>query len=577
MDAINDPANERVVVMKSSQVGWTEIINNSAGYFIHQDPSPILVIQPTLEMGEAWSKDRLAPMLRDTPALHGKVKSAKSRDSGNTLLHKVFPGGHLTVAGANSPASLASRPIRVVFFDEVDRYPSSAGSEGDPIELGIKRAVTYWNRRVLIGSTATIAGRSRIETEYERSDKRKYFVPCPHCGERQTLEWGRVQWPAGEPEKAAYGCEHCGVLWSDVERWAAVRQGEWRATAEFRGIAGFHIWAAYSPWVKLADLVRDFLAAKDHPEQLKVWVNTTLGETWRDKGEAPDWHRLYDRREDYDGAPMGALLLTAFADVQRDRIELYVWGWGRNSESWMVDFRVFEGDPARSEPWEALTRALSETWRHESGADLRITRMGIDSGYATQEVYNWARKQRPGFVTVTKGQSSMTAPALGAARPVDVTSGGATIKRGIRLWPVGVSVLKSELYGRFRLEAPVDGQPYPAGYVHLPQWATDEICKQLVAEQLVTYPSGRREWDQLRARNEALDCAVGARAIAISLGIDRWGDARWTKLAIDLGITEPEPEEPPAPSIEAPTVRPSPAVAARTMSQRRVIRNSLSR
>ena len=186
--------------MKSAQVGWTEILNNCIGFHVHQDPAPMLLVQPTLEMAEAWSKDRLAPMVRDTPALSEKIADPRSRDSGNTLLHKKFAGGHLTVAGANSPAGLASRPIRIVLFDEVDRYPASAGTEGDPISLGKKRTATFWNRKVLAGSTPTIKGSSRIEAGFDSGDQRFYQVPCPHCGEFQRLVWAQVQWPEGQPE-----------------------------------------------------------------------------------------------------------------------------------------------------------------------------------------------------------------------------------------------------------------------------------------------------------------------------------------------------------------------------------------
>jgi phage terminase large subunit GpA-like protein len=193
----------------------------------------MLVVQPTVDMGEAWSKDRLAPMLRDSPALRGLVSEAKSRSSGNTLLHKVFAGGHLTIAGANSAASLASRPIRVVLFDEVDRYPPSAGTEGDPVTLGKKRSTTFWNRKSLLGSTPTISGKSRIEAAYEASDKRRYWVPCPHCGEFQTLKWAAVRWDGDDPATALMHCVGCGVGWTDAERYGAVRLGEWRAEAPF--------------------------------------------------------------------------------------------------------------------------------------------------------------------------------------------------------------------------------------------------------------------------------------------------------------------------------------------------------
>ena len=250
--------------MSSSQCGKTEICNNLVGYHIAQDPSPILVVQPTLDMAQTWSKDRLAPMLRDSPTLSSLVKDPRSRDSGNTTLHKVFPGGHITACGANSPSSLASRPIRVVLCDEVDRYPVSAGSEGDPVSLAKKRAATFWNRKILLVSTPTNKGASRIEMAYEDSDKRRYYVNCPHCQEEQTLSWGQVKWDEGKPETAKYVCSHCGSLLDEAERIRSIKAGRWIATQEFNGIAGFHLSALYSPWTPLADGVRDFLEAKNN-------------------------------------------------------------------------------------------------------------------------------------------------------------------------------------------------------------------------------------------------------------------------------------------------------------------------
>lgn len=241
MDSLNDPLIDTVVVMKSSQVGWTEILNNVAGYYIDQDPSPILAVQPTVDMGKAWSKDRFSPMLRDTPCLRGKVRDARVRDSGNTVLHKTFPGGHITIGGANSPAGLASRPIRIVLGDEIDRWPHSAGTEGDPWKLACKRTTTYWNRKKIVGSTPTIKGFSRIESLFEESDQRRYYVPCPHCDEFQVMKWAQVQWPEGQPQDACYYCEVCGGEITDTDKLAMIRLGEWRAESESRGVAGFHL------------------------------------------------------------------------------------------------------------------------------------------------------------------------------------------------------------------------------------------------------------------------------------------------------------------------------------------------
>jgi len=240
LDAISDPDTHTVVVMCSAQVGKTEMLLNAVGYFIHQDPSPILLIQPNQEpMAETFSKDRLAPMLRDTPCLQGLVSEPKSRDSANTILHKQFPGGHITIAGANSEASLASRPIRIVLCDEVDKYPAAVGKSGDPVSMAKMRSTTFWNRKLALTSTPSLKGYSRIDDAYTESDMRRYFVPCHKCGLFQVLDWARVKWDDGKPETARYECE-CGSTWNDGQRWKAVRHGKWEAEKPFTGVAGFH-------------------------------------------------------------------------------------------------------------------------------------------------------------------------------------------------------------------------------------------------------------------------------------------------------------------------------------------------
>lgn len=545
MDATSDPEVAEVVVMKSAQVGWTEIVNNVVGFHIHQDAAPILVMQPTLAMGEAWSKDRLAPMLRDSPVLRGMVGDVRSRDSGNTLLHKTFPGGHLTIAGANSAASLASRPIRVLLCDEVDRYPPSAGTEGDPITLGRKRTTTFWNRKVLIGSTPTIAGHSRIEQAYLASDRRRYWIPCPHCEVMQTLRWDQVRWDSDDAETAAYYCAGCGVAWTDGERWLAVRLGEWRAEGEFKGVAGFHISELYSPWRKIEDTVSDFLAAKGNLEQLKAWRNTALGESWQEKGDAPEWERLLERREAFDigVVPARAVALTAGIDNQAspERLEVTVWAWGGGYESWPIWTEQIFGDPAADEPWDRIAELMAKDWPRESGGTIRIGRAAADTGGShTAGVYAQLRRLHDPKLIPIKG-----VPGWNKASPVagptfvDLTIGGRKLKRGLKLWTVAVDYFKSELYRRLWL-ARTDNDILPVGWVHIPDWFDVEHVKQLVAEQLITVKDrrgfARREWDKMRA-NEQLDMAVYARAALSLMGSDRGGDRFWDSMGRDL---EPE-------------------------------------
>ena len=492
--------------MSSSQCGKTEICNNLVGYHIAQDPSPILVVQPTLDMAQTWSKDRLAPMLRDSPSLSSLVKDPRARDSGNTTLHKIFPGGHITACGANSPSSLASRPIRVVLCDEVDRYPVSAGSEGDPVSLAKKRAATFWNRKILMVSTPTNKGASRIEMAYEESDKRKYHVKCPHCEAEQTLAWAQVKWEEGKPETAKYVCSDCGSLWDEAERIRAIKHGRWLATSDFNGIAGFHLSALYSPWTPLADGVRDFLEAKKQPATLKVWVNTYLGETWEEQGEQIDQYDLANRAEDWDAIPEDVLLLTAGVDVQDDRLEAEIVGWGRDEESWSIAYKTIHGDPSAPAVWRDLDEFLGQSFEHELGEDMIVRATCIDSGgHHTQAVYKYVAPREGKRIYAIKGVGGEGRPIIGKPSKNNIGK--------IKLFPVGVDTAKLLLFSRFRIS-----EPGP-GYCHFPVGREDEYFKQLTAEKIATrYHKGfaKREFVKTRTRNEALDVRVYAMS-ALSL------------------------------------------------------------
>jgi len=506
MDALSDPYIETVVVMSSAQVGKTEILNNAVGYFISQDPSPMLVVQPTLDMAQTWSKDRLAPMLRDTPVLGGLVKDPRSRDSGNTTLHKVFPGGHVTACGANSPSSLASRPVRNVFCDEVDRYPISAGTEGDPVSLAKKRSATFWNRKILLVSTPTNKDASRIETAYLESDQRKYYVPCPHCHAEQPLVWGSVKWEIDKPETAMYCCSECGGMWDDTQRARAIKRGKWVSSEKTRKVAGFHLSALYSPWTPLEDGVRDFLEAKKQPATLRVWVNTFLGETWEESGEQVDDFDLANRAEEWHAVPEDVVLLTAGVDVQDDRLEAEIVGWGRDEESWSIAYKTIHGDPSSPAVWRDLDEFLSQSFEHEVSDDMIVRATCIDSGgHHTQAVYKYVAPREGKRIFAIKGMGGEGKPIMGKPSKNNIGK--------IKLFPVGVDTAKLLLFSRFKIT-----EPGP-GYCHFPVGREDEYFKQLTAEKIATrYHKGfaKREFVKTRTRNEALDVRVYAMA-ALSL------------------------------------------------------------
>jgi phage terminase large subunit GpA-like protein len=512
MDAISDDAIETVVIMSCAQVGKTEMLLNLIGFHIEQNPCPMLVIQPTLDMAQTFSKDRLAPMLRDTPVLKGKVKDARARDSNNTTLKKNFDGGHITMCGANSPSSLASRPIRLVLFDEVDRFPPSAGSEGDPILLAKARAKTFHDKKFVMVSTPTIEGSSRISSAFEETDKREYYVPCHECGEDHVMKWKNVHWEQDKPETACYTCEHCGAIWDDAARYRAIRRGHWRATApDVVGKAGFRLSGLYSPWTSLENAVRDFLEAKKLPETLRVFVNTFLGETWTDEGERVDDFDIASHREDYgEKVPEGVVVLTAGCDVQSDRLEVEVMGTGYDEESWSIDFRTFYGDPNSAGVWAELDAYLSLTWEREDGVDLTIKGSCVDSGgHHTQSVYRFCKPRLGKRIFAIKGIGGEGKPLLNG-RP----STNNNLK--CKLWSIGVDTAKEIVYSRLKIKE------QGAGYCHFPQHYTDEYFKQLTAEKVVKkYHKGfhRREWIKVRPRNEALDCRVYALAALNILGI----------------------------------------------------------
>jgi phage terminase large subunit GpA-like protein len=554
MDALS-PSNpaRRIVVMKAAQAGFTEAGNNWIGYVIHHVPGPMLAVQPTVELAKRFSRQRIEPLIAESPALRDRVKPARSRDAGNTVLSKEFPAGLLVITGANSAVGLRSMPARYLFLDEVDAYPASADEEGDPVALAEARTRTFsWRSKIFLGSTPTIHGISRIEREYEASDQRRFFVPCPHCDHWQWLQFERLRWDKGEPDTAHYACESCDGRIEEHHKTGMMAAGEWRPTAapDDPGTIGFHLSALYSPvgWMSWATIARMWESAQATDEAKRSFKNGVLGLTWIETGEAPDWQRLYERRGAWriGTVPSGGLFLTAGADVQKDRIEVSVWAWGRGLTSWLVDHIIISGGPEHAEAWAELSSLLDRTWPHAHGARLGLAKLGIDTGYEAPAVYAWARAAGQAQVAPVKGVEGFNraSPVMGPSY-VDVTEAGRKLRRGARLWTVAVATFKSETYRFLRLVRPIDeelaaGARDPAGYVHLPRNIEAEWVKQLVAEQLVTVKTRRGfqrlEWQKLRERNEVLDCRVYARAAAWIAGADRWTDEKWRDLEAQVGL-----------------------------------------
>jgi phage terminase large subunit GpA-like protein len=526
---------ERVVFMSGAQVGKTESGNNWIGYVIHLAPGPMLVVQPTETMAKRNSKQRIGPLIEDSPALSKLVRPAKSRDSGNTILAKEFMGGILVLAGANSAKQLRSMAARYLFLDEVDAYPANVDREGEPCDLAIARTSNFRRKKILITSTPTIEGRSRICTFFEQSDQNFYYVPCPRCGVYITLLPEQLDWSPTSRHEASYRCQECEGEIFDHEKTWMLEHGEWRATAEGNGITrGYHLSSYYSPvgWLSWTAIMRMRDKSVASPEKMQAFYNTVLGLPWADQGEVPDVDRLYERRESYvmGEVPDGGLVLTAGADVQMNRIEVEVVAWGRDRISWSVDYRVLEGNTNQPAVWAELAKMLDEEFPCVSGGGLRIQKLAVDSGFNTLRVYDWVRTMGSLRVMAVKGESHVPA-FVGTPNLIERGPGGRLIKGGVRLWPVNTSIGKEELYRCLKLAEPdrAAGEAWPAGYCHFPAYSK-EFFEQLCAEQLITHTVAGRttsRWEKRRDRNEALDARIYARAAAATLRLETWLPKRW--------------------------------------------------
>ncbi|MEC1744131.1 phage terminase large subunit family protein [Schinkia azotoformans] len=497
MNVINDAFVEDIVIMASAQVGKSEILLNALGYFIDFDPSPILLIQPTEQKAKDFSKERIAPMIRDTPVLKERIGDAKTRDSSNTVMFKSFPGGFIALGGANAPSGLAARPIRILLADEIDRYPVSAGTEGDPLDLAEKRTNNFYNRKKLKVSTPTIKGVSRIEKEFELSTKEYYNLPCPRCGEYQPLTWGQIDF-----ETESHRCKFCGYLSSEFE-WKT-QEGKWIATAE-SSIRGFHLNELLSPWRRWGEVITSFLRAKKKgTEALKVWTNTSLGEPWEEEGQKIDDDSLFGRREDYEAdVPDGVKILTAAVDVQDDRFEIEVVGWGIGRESWGIEYHIIHGDLKQERIWNELDDYLKKTWAKKDGKQFAIACTCIDSGgHFTQEVYRFTKDKLARMVYAIKGASAQK----GEYVPLIA---GTTKTKVLKTLLVSLGVND----GKSRVMSSLNVEDFGPNYCHFPVGRGYEkiYFKSLTAEKLETrYEKGipYQQWVKIRARNEAFDLRV---------------------------------------------------------------------
>lgn len=498
LNATSDRDTEVVIIQSSAQVGKTEIINNVIGYHIDYDPSPIMVLVPTVDLAKSFSKKRLAPMIRDTPVLAEKIQDSKSRDSDNTILEKGFPGGYVVLVGANSPSNLASRPIRILLADEVDRYPLSAGKEGDPLGLAEKRTKTFFNKKKVYVSTPTEKETSRIHSEYLSSTMEEWCLPCPYCGRYQTLMWSQIRF-----EDVTMECKYCGEHASEYDWKSGV--GKWvsQKPEASKARRGFHLNALASPWERWETIISEFKDAKKKgKEVLKTWVNTYLGEPWEDQdGEMVAEDKLLSRREAYNcEVPEEVLVLTAGVDVQDDRLEVEVVGWSIGKESWGIEYSTFVGDPGQNIVWSQLDRYLQKEFHYPNGDRLLISATCIDSGgHHTDDVYSFCKVREHKRIYAIKGKG-------GAGIPF-IHKFSRNNKQNVLLFILGVDSGKETLLSRLKVEF-----EKTAGYCHFPieeeKGYNQRYFKALTSERkVIRYYKGQRkiEWKKKGKRNEALD------------------------------------------------------------------------
>ena len=574
-DAVTDPTVSEVVLYVSTQLVKTLCMQCAIAYVICEDPGPILLVEPKEDDAKAFSRERLAPMIRDCECLRGKISD--SSHDGNLILMKEFVGGSLSLVGSISPANLARRSIRYLFCDEIDKYPASVGTannkEGDPLSLARERMVTFGSRKKsILACSPTTASRSRIGKAYRQSDQRKPYVPCPSCRHYQLLRWSQVRWDSSlskdlAPVTSYYECENldCRAHWTDLDRLSACESAEWRASAPFAGIAGFWISHLYSPWKKMAEMVGHFLRVKDDRTQLQVFVNTVLAEEWQEKGETPDAEILYARRESYPFGqtahviPQRGLFLTAAVDVQDSppRLEVETVAWGRGRECWSIDYSVIQcfaengqALPVTSkELWDKLdAEILQRDWRHESGHTLPILVMAIDTGSRPKPVYEFARRHPQlayGPAGLRLHAIRTVVPVKGTPDPLRIISSvskedAARKRQGVRIVGIGTHCAKQEIYDLLQHVRPKpDGKSLSGipvyGCRHYPMYDMsffDGLC----AETRIVKENGDVVYEKRNPRNEQTDTAVYSRGASAIVGIDRFGELQWQQLESAVAV-----------------------------------------
>lgn len=532
MDDLSDHSPVREVVFKkSTQVGGTEVLNNWVGYSLHHAPCPMMVIQPTVEVAERWSKQRLQTMIEECAELRAILPPSRSRDSGNTTLMKEVPAGVLFIAGANSSSGLRSVPIKKMGADEIDEYDDNLNDQGSALELAERRTSTFRRRKLFKVSTPTVKGASAIDRAFEAGTQSHYHVPCPHCGERQRLVIDQLT------ADGLYACTGCGELLAEHHKTAMLAGGEWIDTYPEREIRSYHINALYSPiglgytWAEIAEMRAK---ARTNPELEVTFVNTILGEVYESESNKVDASDLRERREAWQRRtiPEGALRLTIGIDVQHNRWAVLICGWGRGESCSFVDWVEVPGDPTREEDWAELDAVVFAPIVNRFGVAMRAEVIAIDSGNWTHEVYSWVRRHQAKGVIAIKGSNQPNKPIIGKPSAQDVNWRGRTIRHGVQLWNVGVRAAKDSLFPRLMGDAGLD---IADRRCHFPGDMPDDFFEQVTAER---FDLTLKRWVKrsTTARNEAWDCWIYAYAAACHprMRLHVMRDADWAALEAKL-------------------------------------------
>lgn len=616
MDCLSPSSAAREIdVMKGTQMGVTEAAVNVVGYYSHQAPTSGLIVLPSKDLAAEWSRIRLTGLFENTPVLANLLAPSRNRHTrSNTLYSKRLAGGAGTwkIAWSSSGKVLRSTPAAIIIADEVDGFVITIPGEGEPVELLRKRFTNFARGKFLRISSPIDRTSSRIERGFLEGDQRYYFVPCPTCGHRQRLTFAGLHWEKGRPGTVTCTCIACQQAIPEHHKKAMLAAGIWVATrdepkiaaegfADSREVAhilermqdelhpSFHLPSLYSPWFKWKTLAADYDASRNNPEKHKVFVTTTLGETWVDRGEAPDWEKIAARRQPYEEGvvPRGVLFLVAGADVQEDRIEVEVVGYGRGKESWSVAYMVLMGDTNTAGPWKMLEEVLARDWLTADGGEektLPIAVLAVDSGYRSSKVYEFARRHPqaahgPAGSRIAKMRTVVPTKGGGDAfRVISKVSNAdaARKRRGIKIVTIGTPAVKQDIYDCLRLPEPDEGQSYPPGYCHFPAGYADDYFKGLCSESRITRSSGKSEWvKDPNVRNEPLDIRGCARAAAALFGLDRFTDRVWLQLGWNPNLVAvkgvPIEGAQPKPAVSAVKAKPPQAPPAKSASFRPVV------